>query len=64
MDKFGNDYEGLLGARVCGGYGSKLGDCSEYEFDLCEDCLDKLFDEFEIDPLVKTMWDEDEEQQT
>lgn len=36
----------------CGGFASKLGDMTEYSWDLCEDCLGTLFDMFKIDPRV------------
>jgi hypothetical protein len=38
--------EGLIEAHICGGFGAKLGDCVEYKFSLCEDCLIRLFDTF------------------
>lgn len=51
--KASHGYCGLLGAEVVGGFDSpKLGDCSIYQFDLCEYCLDELFFTFKIDPLV------------
>jgi hypothetical protein len=47
----GYGYEGLIGARVDGGYGSKhLGDLERYEFDICEKCLVEWFKTFKINP--------------
>ena len=44
------NWEGLVEATICGGYGSKLGDGVEYTFSLCEECLKKLFSEFKHQP--------------
>ena len=44
-------FQGLLGVRVDGGYGSNhLGDCVRYEFDTCEKCLMEWFKTFKINP--------------
>ena len=45
------NFEGLIEARICGGYGAKLGDGIAYEFSLCESCLEVLFKDFKIPPL-------------
>ena len=47
----GYGFEGLIGAVVVGGYGSRhLGDMNEYRFDVCERCLVSWFDTFNIQP--------------
>lgn len=51
-DSAGLNYEGLLGAQLCGGYASKLGDSIRYEFDVCETCLLAWFAGFKHDPCV------------
>lgn len=38
--------EGLVEARVTGGYASYLGDMTSYTFSLCEHCLEQLFATF------------------
>ncbi len=45
---WGNWYHG----RYSGGYDSIIGDMAEYAFDLCEECLAKLFKSFKIDAYV------------
>jgi hypothetical protein len=41
------NFEGLIEAKVVGGYNSKyLGDMCSYTFSLCESCLWKLFKDF------------------
>lgn len=45
---------GLLNAKVRGQYGSQnLEDMIEYQFSLCEKCLVKLFQSFQIPPKQK-----------
>lgn len=41
-------YEGLVEAKVYGGFYSKLGDLSVVSFSLCDDCLIELFKTFSI----------------
>lgn len=55
LKKFEEYYTGYH----CGGFYSKLGDMSEYQFDLCETCLNELFKTFKIDPFVKNTLQED-----
>jgi hypothetical protein len=61
-DENGYNFEGLTDARVCGGYGAKLGDSVEYTFALCEDCLGALFDTFKHPPRrdAANPWDQKE----
>jgi hypothetical protein len=49
----GKSFEGLIEAKVRGGYGSLLGDETEYTFSICETCLKKLFQGFAIPPEIK-----------
>ena len=51
---------GLIDAKVTGGYDSTPGngfgaldDCTQYQFSLCEWCLDWLFEQFIISPETK-----------
>ena len=44
---FGNYYS----SHYTGGFGSILGDMTDYEFDLCEECLKGIFQSFKIDPI-------------
>jgi hypothetical protein len=50
IDSQGANYEGLIDARIQGGFDSKLGDGIEYGFSLCEDCLSELFKKFKHPP--------------
>ena len=43
-------FDGLIERHISCGYGSKFGDGVEFEFSLCEDCLEELFKLFKIDP--------------
>lgn len=43
-------YEGLVEARICGGFGSKIGDMLELRFSICEVCLLQMFKGFKIEP--------------
>jgi hypothetical protein len=47
------NWEGLIEASITGGYGSKLGDLTEYTFSLCEDCLGLLYKLFVIKPAQR-----------
>lgn len=48
-----NTFLGAIDLVVCGNYGSThLEDLHEYQFSLCETCLDKLFKSFKI-PVTK-----------
>ena len=51
MDEYKQNYEGLIEAHICGGYGSKIGDEFQFEFSLCESCLLELFKTFKHNPL-------------
>ena len=52
--KFEMNYNGLVGAYVVGGYDSPvLADMATYRFDLCEACLQELFDSFKLDAQEK-----------
>ncbi len=57
----GNAYfNGLVDARVGGGYHSyHLFDMTTYSFDMCEQCLRKMFIQFKIPPLVNDNMDRD-----
>lgn len=60
LDAFGSitEYEGLIEAEVCAGYGSKfLGDGNGFAFSLCEECLVKLFKTFKHPALTRSMWE-------
>lgn len=47
--KKGFDYEGLLEAKVVGGYSSEqIGDMICWKFSLCEDCLKDISSKFKI----------------
>lgn len=48
QNEYGN-YEGIIEKEICGGYGSKIGDCDRYVFSLCEKCLMDLFKSFYLD---------------
>lgn len=62
--KLENDLEdasGLIDAVVAGGYASTPGngngaldDCTRYHFSLCEFCLDWLFTQFQLPPVVSS----------
>lgn len=47
------NYEGLIEATICGGYGSKIGDFRQLTFSVCESCLIELFETFKISPAVQ-----------
>lgn len=47
------NYEGLF-AEGGGGYASKIGDCTKWDFCLCEDCLLELFKTFKIPVTMKS----------
>lgn len=56
-------YEGLVEAKIYGGFYSKLGDLSVVSFSLCDDCLIELFKNFSIkeeyteqDPLEQEIY--------
>lgn len=44
------NYEGIVGAHGCGGYGSKIGDGLTWRIDICESCLLEYFKDFKISP--------------
>ena len=46
------NYEGLLEVTVQGGYNALLGYMTAYTFSLCEPCLSKLFEQFQIKPSL------------
>lgn len=46
---------GLIEVNISGGYGSKLGDGSEYQFSMCEICLIELFKSFKHPALLYTL---------
>src|SRR5690606_34673443 len=52
-DECGMNYEGLIEYKIMGGFGSKLGDGSVYQFYLCEDCLKTMFEGFKHNPYVE-----------
>ena len=53
MSEMGHSVYGLE-ARVSAGYESiTLHDCTEYRFRLCEECLAKVFEQFEIPVQVR-----------
>jgi hypothetical protein len=43
-------YSSYLGARMSGGYGSRIGDGVDTSFDICEDCVIKMMKTFKIPP--------------
>jgi len=51
-DSCNMNYEGLIEVSFCGGYASKIGDCIECKFSLCEICLIELFNTFKIKPYT------------
>jgi len=59
-DRQGMNYEGLIEARVQGGYASKLGDMTSFIFSICEDCLEKLFVRFKHPPTTFNVMDHGE----
>jgi hypothetical protein len=64
FDKYEMNFEGLIEAHLCGGYGSKIGDSVEIEFSLCETCLLELFERCIIQPkFVDTLWGDYHEEQ-
>lgn len=46
-------YENYFAGYYCGGYSSKMGDNTEYQFDLCEPCLILVFKDFSIPPSIE-----------
>jgi hypothetical protein len=63
FDKYERNFEGLIEAHLCGGYGSKIGDSLEVEFSLCETCLLELFDRCVIKPKFIDIFGGDYEEQ-
>ena len=63
FDKHEMNFEGLIEAYLCGGFGSKIGDGVAVEFSLCETCLLELFDRCVIKPkFTDTLWGDDLEE--
>lgn len=52
-DRCDMNYEGLF-AEGGGGYASKIGDCTKWDFCLCEDCLVELFKTFKVPVTMKS----------
>ena len=44
--------DNYLNVNYKGGYGSKLGDGTHYQFDLCETCLGEVMDGFAIKAII------------
>ena len=47
-----HSFEGIIEAKITGGYGAKLGDGTTYVFSICEECLWKMFKEFKHPPVI------------
>jgi len=58
--KYGTYGADFHSAYYHGGFTSKLGDGNEYAWDLCEDCLKWLFDQFKINPQLPESNSDDE----
>ena len=44
--------DNYLNVNYKGGYGSKLGDGTHYQYDLCETCLGEVMDGFAIKAII------------
>jgi hypothetical protein len=43
----------FLDVWYSGGYGSRMGDCTEYRFDLCESCIMEIIKDFAVQPDIE-----------
>lgn len=49
-------YGNYFAALYQGGYGSKLGDMTQYSFDICEQCLIEWIENFKYAPNIEYLF--------